>query len=64
MSEKVNNFEKTLGNEEANASSIRNYLKIIEGKLSQVHFLYKIFQGLLIAVIIFIVLYLLYIYLF
>ena len=64
MSEKVIDFEKTLGNEEANVSSIRKRLKILEEKLFQVYSFYKIFQATMIALIIFVVLYLLYINLF
>lgn len=64
MSDKVIDFKKTLGNEEANASSIWNQLKILERKLFQVYSLYRIFQLILIALIISVVLYLLYINLF
>jgi len=64
MSDKVIDYKKTLGNEEANASSIRNKLKILEGKLFHVYSLYRIFQAILIALIICVVLYLLYINLF
>jgi hypothetical protein len=58
MADKAIDIKKTLGNEDA--KTLRNYLKLLEGKLFQIYSLYRIFQIVLIVVVILIILYLVY----
>ncbi|MCL7475692.1 MAG: hypothetical protein SCH39_00850 [Methanosarcinales archaeon] len=62
MADKKIDIKEYLGNDDA--KTIRNYLRLLEGKLFHVYSLYRIFQLTLIFVIILIVGYLVYINLF